>query len=132
MIKSLIEDAKIGQGIPNGWHVIHGGNGAVLAYCDTKAEAEAYREAVNDLPRLLRAVASTVGYGATLEQAGVALADAVTGAAEALSKVGAKWEQCRGLVTAWRTVADDLRPHDVAAAAAYDRCAAMLDDLLQS
>jgi hypothetical protein len=29
---------------------------SILAYCDTKEEAERYRDAINDLPRQLRAV----------------------------------------------------------------------------
>ena len=30
-------------------------NGAILAYCDTQEEAQAYRDALNDIPRQLHA-----------------------------------------------------------------------------
>lgn len=45
-------DPKVGR---TGWAVVHPSNGAILAYADTKEEAAAYRDALNDLPRQLRA-----------------------------------------------------------------------------
>ena len=63
MLRSIIEDADVKQrGAIDaktgkiGWAVIHPSNGAILAYADTEEEAVAYREAINDLPRQLRAL----------------------------------------------------------------------------
>jgi hypothetical protein len=62
MIRPIIEDAEIKQrGALDaktgkiGWAVIHPSNGAILVYTDTEAEARAYKEAINDIPRQLRA-----------------------------------------------------------------------------
>lgn len=64
MIHSVIEDADIGESkSPNAagpWMVKHPSNGAILAYCSTKEEASMYREAINDIPRLLREVGMSV------------------------------------------------------------------------
>lgn len=60
MIHPVIHDALVqrsgymtGDG-KVGWTVAHPSNGAILAYADTKEEAAAYRDALNDLPRQLR------------------------------------------------------------------------------
>lgn len=60
MIRPVIHDAPVERcGVwdvknKTGWAVIHPTNGAILAYCDTKEEAQAYRDALNDIPRQLR------------------------------------------------------------------------------
>lgn len=62
MIAPVINDALVSRSGYRtadgkiGWAVVHPTNGAILAYCDTEAEARAYKEALNDLPRQLRAV----------------------------------------------------------------------------
>jgi hypothetical protein len=56
MIRPTIHDALV-KPYKVGWIVEHPHRGIVLAYCDTRDEAVAYREALNDLPRQLR------GYG---------------------------------------------------------------------
>ena len=62
MISPTIHDAEVkqcgardGKTGEIGWAVVHPINGAILAYADTKEEAIVYREAINDLPRQLRA-----------------------------------------------------------------------------
>lgn len=55
MLRPVIHDATVRKYLV-GWAVLHPTNGAVLAYADTDAEARAYRDALNDLPRQLRAV----------------------------------------------------------------------------
>jgi hypothetical protein len=57
MLRSVIEDAaavQCGTG-KTGWALVHPNNGSILVYADTKDEALAYKEAINDIPRQLRA-----------------------------------------------------------------------------
>ncbi len=59
MIQITIEDADIKQifvGTMVRYTVEHPNNDAVLARCDTRAEAVAVREAFNDLARQLRGI----------------------------------------------------------------------------
>lgn len=74
MIIPIIHDARIEshETIVNGktrvqYYVAHPCNGAILAYCDTRVEAELYREAINDLPRILRAPAVSEVWGFKVE-----------------------------------------------------------------
>jgi hypothetical protein len=68
MICPVIHDARIEKyettmqsgTVRVSWNVMHPSNGAVLAYCDTEDEAKDYRDAINDLPRQLRAVGHKV------------------------------------------------------------------------
>jgi len=48
-----VQDAKTGEIY---WALVHPSNGAILAYADTKDEAVAYKEAINDIPRRLRGI----------------------------------------------------------------------------
>lgn len=57
MIQLAITDAKIRTYSPSGGSrvlVVHPQNDAILAYCDTEAEARMVREIINDMPRLIR------------------------------------------------------------------------------
>lgn len=63
MIKIVIEDADIGRSSTTTrveFIVQHPSNGAILAYCDTKEEAVAVREGINDLARQLRGIGHKV------------------------------------------------------------------------
>lgn len=67
MIQIVVEDAEVSQcgaydprTKTTGWACVHPSNGAILAYCDTEAEAIAVREAINDLARQLRATGKEV------------------------------------------------------------------------
>lgn len=63
MIQYTIEDAEVKQcglrrGDEIGWAVVS--HGICIAYADTKEEATAAREAINDLARQLRAIGHKV------------------------------------------------------------------------
>ena len=53
MITLAITDANIHQSGKR-WHVVHPHNDAILAYCNTREEAVAVREMINDMPRQMR------------------------------------------------------------------------------
>lgn len=62
-IEFAICDPIIRQWAPSGgsrWIVVHRTNGAILAYCDTEHEAKRVRDAINDMPRVLRGVGEKV------------------------------------------------------------------------
>ena len=59
VIRFAIYDAKIAKdGLK--YALAHPSNGAILAYCDTKEEAERARDAINDLALQLRRVGEVV------------------------------------------------------------------------
>jgi homospermidine synthase len=61
MINIVIDDARVSRSpTKQGWYVYHPCNDAILAYCDTEAEAKAVCEAINDMARVLRAVGEKV------------------------------------------------------------------------
>jgi hypothetical protein len=59
MIRFVITDADV-RNSRGGWLVEHPNNGAILAYCATAQEAKRVRDAINDLPRVLREVGEKV------------------------------------------------------------------------
>lgn len=54
MLRPMIRDAIVRKWLI-GWAVVHPTDGGVLAYADTEAEARAYKEAINDIVKQLRA-----------------------------------------------------------------------------
>lgn len=60
MISPYIHDARVELRGRKTWYVFHPSNDAVLARCDSREEAERYRDAINDLPRQLRGVGCEV------------------------------------------------------------------------
>lgn len=62
MIKIVIEDAEVKElsSTHDRFIVRHPSNDAILAYCDTKEEAVAVCEGINDLARQLRGIGHKV------------------------------------------------------------------------
>lgn len=54
-ITFAILDPKISKSTSSRWMVIHPTSDVVLAYCDSKRDAEAVVDAINDMPRVIRA-----------------------------------------------------------------------------
>lgn len=53
-VRIVIEDATIiKMSDKDEWTVVHPSNGSVLAYCGSRAEANAVRELINDIQRKL-------------------------------------------------------------------------------
>lgn len=58
-IRFSVLDAHV-CGSGRDWRVVHPTNDAILAYCDTRAEAVRVLDAINDMPRMLRGVGMKV------------------------------------------------------------------------